>query len=480
MGGFGLIPLERISVTARALARCVCFCARVAVVGGSIVLGAGLAVGRDTGETTPSSGAPTSVVASGPGSSSSAATHVLVLYNSADPSSVQIADYYQQVHPGVHLLGLSGIPGGDDISAANYLSIIRPQVMAGLTSSINDIVTTQGLPLRIDNPTPATTPYTYSDALGTHTVYSTSWSSYESLEGALTRVSLVSTTAQLCDQTWWAPAADQSQNPYFNTNTSFSHSNAALQGMYLTSRLDGYTVSDVESEINNAQNVTITAGAEGFLIDNTSSGSSYGHTSMPQLVSNVLGPSGQSYVYNTTPIPATSAPFPVVGYDSYGTNEGLMPGYITDQLNFPIAKGGIFESWESYNAYSFTPGVTKNGQGLLADWIAKGGAAAVGNVQEPGGWLWAYTNEDTMFQMMLEGYTWAEAAWGATPRLDFVNTVIGDPLMTWNVVGLTGTQQGGGSIADQYDVVPEPTATCIVAAIGVIGAARRRGGLARR
>ena len=36
-----------------------------------------------------------------------------------------------------------------------------------------------------------------------------------------------------------------------------------------------------------------------------------------------------------------------------------------------------------------------------------------------------------MFQMLLDGYTWAEAAWNATAQLSYVNTVVGDPLMVY-------------------------------------------------
>ena len=68
-------------------------------------------------------------------------------------------------------------------------------------------------------------------------------------------------------------------------------------------------------------------------------------------------------------------------------------------------------------------------QGLIAEWLRLGGAAGVGNVQEPGVSSFNITNEDRMFEMLLDGYTWAEAAWNATQQLSFVNTVVGDPLM---------------------------------------------------
>ena len=98
-----------------------------------------------------------------------AAGNVLVLYNTASAAGIEIANYYAQVHPGVHLLGINGIdPNNEDITADAYLSTIRPQVMAALTSSIDVIVTTKGLPLRIQV-TEAALPLgsTYVDGQGT-------------------------------------------------------------------------------------------------------------------------------------------------------------------------------------------------------------------------------------------------------------------------------------------------------------------------
>jgi hypothetical protein len=67
----------------------------------------------------------------------------------------------------------------------------------------------------------------------------------------------------------------------------------------------------------------------------------------------------------------------------------------------------------------------------MADWIHAGGTAAIAQVDEPGANLCNMTNESSLFDMLLRGFTWAEAAWSATPQVSFVNTVIGDPLMTW-------------------------------------------------
>src|SRR5438876_1166090 len=68
------------------------------------------------------------------------AANVLVLYNTANSAGAQIANYYAQIHPGVQLLGINGVdPNSEDISADDYLNIIRPQVLAGLTTSTTEI-----------------------------------------------------------------------------------------------------------------------------------------------------------------------------------------------------------------------------------------------------------------------------------------------------------------------------------------------------
>src|ERR1700687_3259541 len=56
-------------------------------------------------------------------------SNVLVLYNTNSPDGQQIANYYAGLHQGVQLLPISGVGTSDDISADDYLNIIRPQVL---------------------------------------------------------------------------------------------------------------------------------------------------------------------------------------------------------------------------------------------------------------------------------------------------------------------------------------------------------------
>jgi hypothetical protein len=69
----------------------------------------------------------------------------------------------------------------------------------------------------------------------------------------------------------------------------------------------------------------------------------------------------------------------------------------------------------------------------------------VGNVEEPQTGPGNEANEDQMFKMLLDGYTWGEAAWSSMQQLSYVNTVVGDPLMTWKQV-LPGDANKDGKV----------------------------------
>jgi hypothetical protein len=190
------------------------------------------------------------------------ASNVLVFYNSSSLDGTQTANDYAQVHPGVHLLGLSGVTTiaglPDDISADNYLSQIRPQVLSALTPATSVIVTTKGLPLRVNvlEPEPPVIPGnplpTYVDPSGT-TRQILNWNPTSSLEGELTAIGKISTWQMMGDQSYAIPG-QFTANPYYRQTGSFSH---ATYGTYLSSRLDAYSVSDVLSSINRAQHAFI-------------------------------------------------------------------------------------------------------------------------------------------------------------------------------------------------------------------------------
>jgi uncharacterized protein (TIGR03790 family) len=376
-------------------------------------------------------------------------TGVLVLYNANSPEGTEIANYYAQVHPGVRLLGISGVGTGETITADAYLSTIRPQVQAALTSSTDVIVTTKGLPLRIqvtESAPTATWPNlpTYVDPYGqSHSILS--WKSYSSLESELTAVDTIASWQMMGDQSF-SIGGQFTTNPYYLSNASFSH---AAFGSRLTARLDGFSTTDVIATIDRAQNAFVgpansPSGPMHFIVDSDPA-KNYGPTTA-SLVNNVLHPAGMPVTYDNTGAFVSSTDGPLMGYVSFGRNQSSTPpNYIVNGLNIEPADGAVFHTWESYNAYSFQPGGNVSGQGLVAEWLARGGTAGTGHVQEPGGSSSSVTNEDKMFQMLLQGKTWAEAVWSATRQLSYVNTLVGDPLMTWKTL-LAGDVNRDGQV----------------------------------
>ncbi len=397
-----------------------------------------------------------------------APSNVLVLYNADEGSSgdgYQIAKYYAEKRAGVHVVGLSGIDGiysGTDtsaISANGYLNVIRPQVVSAIgdiADSIDVIVTTKGLPLRIDAGTTApagTTSY--------------NWRRWSSLESELTRIDSIDSRFAMGDQFLMTgfPQWDTnlSSNPYYNTGAPFDRSDPLDGGIRLTSRLDGFSVQSVKRAIDRAQTAYVVPQPNGpmVVVDDspsagedqmTSAGLGLGpglttvldqwQATAEQHLASTLRQPGYAFdtpfgQYEGTSAPVTTAPGPVIGYVSHGVHGGLSRDYIEDQLEFQLANGAVFLSHESYNAASFDADYA-NSQGLVAQWLEIGGTAGVGHVAEPYNGPDNVTNEDLLYQMLLPpadaepgtpGLTFVEAAWNATRQVSYVNTVVGDPLM---------------------------------------------------
>lgn len=363
------------------------------------------------------------------------ASNVLVLYNTDSMDGIEIAQYYAQTHPGVTLLGLGGVSDAEEVNQSHYLEVIRPQVLAGLTDNIDVIVTTKGLPLRIRNDAvnPRTYPGWRGEAFGVP-ILDSWWDQYSSLESELTRVDLIDSSELMGDQAaFLSPpsftfATDhQAANPYFNSTQAFDRDNPGVEGIRLAARLDGFEVSDVKDMIDRAQTAFNLPSLQRVIIDDDPAAPASMVDRMVQLGYNELEPIEQAFVYDNTSAVITDASEPVIGYVSHGSY-GAGSGYI-DKLKFDLADGAVFHTWESFNAYSFVEGNNKYGQGLVGEWIAAGGTAALGHVQEPTASTATVANEDIFWQRLLSGFTLAEAAWAATPQLSFVNTLVGDPLM---------------------------------------------------
>ena len=395
--------------------------------------------------------------------------NVLVIYSDDQgPASdgYLIAEHYQQLYPGVHLAPISGVdaildgPLNEEVDAQDYLDVIRPQIQSAISAipdTIDVIVSTKGMPLRLDagpNPSPGLYP---------------NWESHSSFESELTRIDLIDTVEEMGNQKYWdflPPPYDSSlpSNPYFNSGTPFAHVGSGTPfDIRLSTRLDAYSAQSAIAALDRAQNVFVVPHGHYIVTDDDPDGGSdqiiNGPGDGPGLFEVVTGRYPDDGMTNPVPLlydntdeAIVSCDRPVLGYVSHGIHDGsggLSSNYlgqfvgeqfVANDIQFSFANGAIFQSYESFNAQSFDPTNSQN-QGLIADWLELGGTAGLGHVAEPGLSEDTVTNEDIFYQMLLpaagaaaapgeSGLTFVEAAWNATRQLSYVNTVVGDPLMT--------------------------------------------------
>jgi len=393
----------------------------------------------------------------------------LLLYNINDSNGVAIRDYYSATYPGVRSYGLDLSGFGEEILAQEYLDSIRQPVLDYLNSQswgaqIDTFVTTKGLPLRIDaGPDP-----------------DSSWQRYSSLESELTRIDSINSIEAMGNQNWvlgginipgilpanpyyLGPEVDFLGNPIpYAGPKGFDRSDPINENIRLTSRLDGYTLQDVIGMIDRAQQAFVVPFGQTVVVDDHPNAPASSEAAMTSLALNILPSHSQLTDYDATNSPILSSPSPILGYVGHGVHSGLpsgVPGnldetgYLVESLNFELANGAVFLTYESFNAYSFDLASTSSAtaQGQVAQWIAAGGTAGLGHVQEPTASVSTVANEDIFFDMLLSGYTLAEAAWSATRQLSYVNTVVGDPLMRWQA-WLPGDVNLDGAV-NLFDVV---------------------------
>jgi len=340
--------------------------------------------------------------------------NVLVVANSDSAASLEVATYYAQQRsiPSSQILK---IPTSvtDEITRAVYVQQIERPIanwlgQNGAQDRIHFIVLTKGIPLRIQG--------TSGTQATTASVDSELTLLYRKLAGAT------------------IPEAGPFRNPYFAGETNpgaafFTHKN---HDVYLVTRLDGFTVSDVKK-----------------LIDRGLSPTTEPRPILLKTMDTTAGAVGDKWLYtaamrvNETPgwdrqaVAATSAPkeakTPVLGYFSWGSND---PASRVAPENVPFAPGAIGSTFVSTDARTFEPppdswlpGQPYKGsnQSLTGTLIRDGITAVAGNVFEP--FLNAAVRPDVLFPAYIKGANIAEAFYMALPYLSWQSVVIGDPLV---------------------------------------------------
>lgn len=316
--------------------------------------------------------------------------NVLVVVNDNSVASKEIASYYQSKRniPDVNIMHYTGTTA-ETVSSAEYSSLVTAIknwiTNNNLQDKIDYIVLTKGTPLKTSS--------------GGYSVAS--------------MLVCMDTTLTVADP-----------NPYFYKEETFSHQKSfSGYKLYLVTRLDGYTVDQVKTLIDNSVNASGYAGT--FLFDGK--GSTYTQETYMKNSANKLNQNGFNATFEGSSTFLTGKAN-LIGYFSWGSNAG--GDYtLSKYQNNSFLPGSLGETYVSTSGRTFNlpagwPNYT--GQSLVADLITKGITGVSGYVSEP--YLSAMVQPELLFDRYTKGYNLAESYYMAIRYVYWKTVVIGDPL----------------------------------------------------
>jgi len=321
---------------------------------------------------------------------------VAVIINSNSPQSDSIGSYFAEqrdIHPS-NIIRISA-PVTEEITDAQF-SALRAQVeahltAAGIADSINYLVTTKGVPLKVKR--------------------QDGWNS-SSVESELSLL--------LGPYAGYIGGTGRIISPYYGSRTHFTR---AAFGIYLVTRLDGYTVDDVKGIIDRSAVIRCSVPSGRFVLDmdpGWNSAAPYLNSRM-QTAADTMQQRGIEYLLDATSLYLTGQQ-QVNGYVGWGSNDKHTSLY--GRINFTWNPGAIAETYVSTSARSFTkPAVY--GQSLIADLIEEEITAAKGYVYDP--YASAMADVSILFDLYTMGFTVAESYYSSSPFLSWMDVVIGDP-----------------------------------------------------
>jgi uncharacterized protein (TIGR03790 family) len=342
------------------------------------------------------------------------AANVLLVVNRRSAVSRQIGDYYRQKRgvPSANVCYLDTVTD-ETIEWKTYTDRIEAPVgeclkRAGLEEKVLYLVTTLGVPLRIDG------------VGGNFQV-----SEHSSVDSDLAL--LYAKRKGLID----FHRAGVANNPFFGKRDApFSHPAFPI---YLVTRLAGYDFNDVKGMIDRS----LAARNRGkFVIDLSSGGTGEGNNWLRAAA--LLLPANRVILDETTTVLYDQQN--VIGYASWGSNDGNRKRRLT---GFQWLPGAIATEFVSTNArtmmrppdaWSLTTYEDRehwfagSPQSLSADYIHEGASGVSGNVFEP--FLGGCVRPEYLLPAYAAGRNLAESYYLAMPFLSWQGVVLGDPLCT--------------------------------------------------
>ena len=347
-------------------------------------------------------------------------TNVLVVVNELSPESQEIASYYAKVRqiPAENVVRVRTAVA-DEIERRRYELDIEVPILNHITSSsahdrILYLVLTKGIPLRVRGTT--------------------------GLNGSVASVDSELTLLYQRLLGVRVLPAGRFPNPYFTDGdrpgqhvAPFSHEK---HGIYLVTRLDGYTVADVKQLIDRAA----APQREGlFVLDQRSElRRSVGNTWLQQAAERLSATGLSKHVVFESTAAVAEVQKPVLGYFSWGSND---PAVKTRQSRMGFAPGALAGTFVSTDARTFREPPANwaigrwtdrstffegSPQSLTGDLIREGATGVSGHVAEP--YLDATVRPHILFPAYASGLNLAESFYLGIPYLSWQNVVIGDPL----------------------------------------------------
>lgn len=395
-------------------------------------------------------------------------TELLVVANSDDPDSMELADYYMSpttgraIHPQRRLDLPLGSGVGETVTRSFYEDSIREPIRGwiadrGLVDTLRYIVLLKGVPHRISGADNASVDSELclinEDPLegGGYPKGGWIYSGPGNLDTG-TGGFYDSGEAQFSPNTFTVSHDPTYEDPGSGDETEYTLS-------YLVGRISAYTYEEAHDIID--RSLQADTSGTGWAVIDSSNGNFAGN---PQnlydtMVDSVFIYPGYSYEsldsleellvsagmnvfadVTTERIISGSASLPggfsnsVIAYTGWGVNHsgGSWPNgneYILKDLGWDYLPGACFMSYESYNGWDHddSDGITRNGQGQICDFLRMGGTVAIGNAWEP------YTigvgdERIVMSRYLVEGDNWIESTYKGLRLLSWMEVVVGDPL----------------------------------------------------
>ena len=320
---------------------------------------------------------------------------VALVINQISSDSVEIGRYYAEKRkiPRGNIVVIS-VPTADNIDLKAFESQIRDKIKAGIAgakNTIDFIVLTKGVPIRIGN----------DGGYSTDAHIAAMNLPFKPMEGLT------------------ADQVKRALNPYFAKNEPFS---SKKFGFYLVTRLDGYSVDHAKALVDNSLKAKAEKGL--FFFDAASNRTDGGYGRMQMSLMNagkVMKARGfEATVDSGAEFVAPSEE--LSGYASWGSNDGQFNMVAYRSLRFK--PGALAETFVSTSGRTFRR--TQGGQSLIADLIEDGVTGVKGYVSEP--FTLALAEPDILFDRYTRGFNLAESFYMASRLLKWKDVVIGDPL----------------------------------------------------